>query len=432
MSEPINARECQPAWLRPISALAAKLVAAWRRLLGLRTTEGLATVQAPSAIDAEPDSPAPAPALHIEPKATRAARRPASGVPSLRSVVLNDLDRYFHYIRRLRRADPEAYGAYAKLGASLCVAGGVDDGLDPFFLRTLPAFGAVAPVFTGDDDTIGAKFIYFTKYKRPPVRVEAAPHARAVYLLSVYHDDQKIRLLDKRGFGVLWEIPIAIESDGTIRPLRTLNMERQTIRHRSRTGETSTIQHARWGLPDGLKIWAEERGRSPAEHVRMLFVLAANMYVREASGMIRIEAEKGDLTAVFSIDPLTTPAFFRDRDGVRTTNGRRAAIFHVVRTHMRRLPDGRTIPIRMHFAGLRTFRWNGYTVSITVPGKDHASLIELDTAAIDEEAEAAIGKLSNDAVPFPELAMWVAKHIRSRAWQSSKRDRRMQTEAMQQ
>jgi hypothetical protein len=80
------------------------------------------------------------------------------------------------------------------------------------------------------------------------------------------------------------------------------------------------------------------------------------------------------LVGVFNVAMEHTASFFRDRDRVITANGKAARIFHATRAHFRTLPDGRHIPIRMHFRGLRRFAWNGYDITITVPGKHHVEI----------------------------------------------------------
>jgi hypothetical protein len=57
-------------------------------------------------------------------------------------------------------------------------------------------------------------------------------------------------------------------------------------------------------------------------------------------------------------------------------NGRRKRIFHIVRTHKRTLSDGSERFVKSHFRGMRKFKWNGYDVVVSVPGKHHGELID--------------------------------------------------------
>jgi hypothetical protein len=86
------------------------------------------------------------------------------------------------------------------------------------------------------------------------------------------------------------------------------------------------------------------------------------------------------LTATFGVEVKRMAYFFKDRDvtvGTLTVGGRRRPVFHIVKPHMRRTKKGETA-VGMHFSGLKDFEWAGYGIHITVPGRDHLHLAEID------------------------------------------------------
>jgi hypothetical protein len=43
--------------------------------------------------------------------------------------------------------------------------------------------------------------------------------------------------------------------------------------------------------------------------------------------------------------------------------------------------------VRLHFAGIRDFSWNGYQINITVPGKDHLDIADATFGALEDVPE---------------------------------------------
>ena len=97
--------------------------------------------------------------------------------------------------------------------------------------------------------------------------------------------------------------------------------------------------------------------------------------------MIKVKAYKGRLAAIFSVNVLRTPYFFKDRDLCVNVRGKKKKIFHIVRTHIRKTGS----VVRTHFRGMREFNWNGYKIRITVPGWHHVNTHDLDIGATDGE-----------------------------------------------
>ena len=128
--------------------------------------------------------------------------------------------------------------------------------------------------------------------------------------------------------------------------------------------------------------------------------------------MIRVAVKKNKVTAVMNVNVERTPYFFRDRDPI-VVDGVTKRIFHVVRPHER--ADGSVV--RMHFRGAKQFVWNGYDVSITVPGKDHADWMDASMSGFDADPADPIPK---GMMSMPVLARLVEGEMRGEATLRSK------------
>lgn len=329
----------------------------------------------------------------------------------LRRDILNQLDKYQVYVKRLKRYDREMYETYRRLGAYVVDREQMIDtyagnrnrgGLNGSFLRTLPGFGAVALGVGADehhahekdynDPYIACRFSFFTKVSRVAPGVQLL-NSGTVYRLRHYWDDKIAvpEILPGRDRGFSQDILVNVAEDGTVRPLRLLRSVPQTIRHKQGVlkGSMTTVHHHRWALPDlgdENNLWCRKYKVSREDFLVELFVMTANWWITGAQqSMIRVTATKNNVVMPFVVDALKTPQFFADREKVITPSGRTAPIFHIVRTHERR---GRAI--KMHFAGLRQFQWNGYQVKITVPGKDHLVHDEFPGGVIEDASDAEI------------------------------------------
>lgn len=309
-----------------------------------------------------------------------------------RETILDDLGIYFKCLRHMKNNDREGYDFYSKVGAHLLPnqnafieTDGLFNGkLNAWFRKNRPTFGAVAFGVNKDlladekvRNKINPRFIYFRKYDRASVRTRLAIPVTDgdIYLITVYYD-----LVDtehKRGIPV--EYGVIVGRDGTVSVLKQLCSELVSVRSRrgQSRGKTFTIPKRDWGLPPILKEWAKEHERDAYEFFASYFSFAANMYADASHTFTRVNVEKDGLSAVFGVDIKRTPYFFRDRDvTISAESGSRRRIFHIVRPHKRQTKAGDRY-IRMHFRGERSFRWNGYDVLITVPGKHHAPLTAL-------------------------------------------------------
>ena len=385
----------------------------------------------------------------LKPEPVQTSENPEKwGQYYFRNAILDQLENYFLYLKRMRHHSRDAYELHRQLGIQVMPGSAVQafdnwrsEGemreLSAWWTAHRPSFGAVsygidhdslqeesirvvdAPpeafkewekrteklripkhrigTITGADDVVTAdgvkyesgtlwvpKFLYFTKYKRPPPHVQQVADGD-VYAMTVYWDrvdgHSKTWMKRHKG-GVPQEYAVCIErGSGQVRVLRMLHREHVKIRHThgKDRGRFFSIPNTHWGFPTEYLTWAVGRFEaSPEDYLRRCFIEAALMYESATLGsMIRIEASKGDLTATFSVEIKRTSYFFKDRDvtaAALTSSGTRVPIFHIVRPHVRK--SG--VAVRMHFRGLREFDWAGYHIKITVPGRDHFHLAEFD------------------------------------------------------
>jgi hypothetical protein len=371
-----------------------------------------------------------------------------------RDAILDQLDRYFIYLKRMKYHDRDAYELHRRLGIHIMPQSAVQafddwrdegsmDDLDTWFIEHRPGFGAVsygldyasvdeehttvvdaspeqmkeiggwrnlrkdpliakhrtATVSRGESiklksgETVQTsiiwipKFLYFTKYKKPPAEVQKVSDGD-VYQLTVYWDrtDHHSKGFDKRHKGgIPQDYAVCVDKSGKVRILRMLIHEKVNIRtrHGIDRGKMFSIPNTHWGIPTDYLNWAVGRKESPENYLRRCFIEAALMYETASLGsMIRIEATKGGLTAAFAVEIKRTAYFFKDRDvGNVTATGRKKPIFHIVRPHMRHTKHGDK-PVKMQFRGDKEFEWAGYQIKITVPGIDHFHLPEFNVGSV--------------------------------------------------
>lgn len=301
----------------------------------------------------------------------------------IKAGILDSLDEYLPYIKRLRKRDPDAYKTYRRIGAYILPPSILADrrGVEPAIQARPPAFGAIAigigtrndSVFSG----VPVRFVYFTKINPGTKGVERV-NAGVVYKVCFYHDDIKNQKIRDIGAGVTRTFYVQLAPDGDVRALRVLKDERQVIRHRK--GGVTEVCHQRWGVPPGFETGDDRNHQPLSTFIREAFTLCLNFWGTAArEHMIRVNAVKGGITMPFSVDPTRTATFFGDREHV-VEAGVTKRIFHVVRPHVRRKP-GRAVGVKLHFRGLQNFMWKGYSISITVPGRGSADLADFDLAA---------------------------------------------------
>jgi len=313
-----------------------------------------------------------------------------------RHTILDQLGRYFVILKRMKRGDKEAYDLYSQLGAYILperTNGGYgSEVLEPRWLELRPSFGMVLygsrsqEVKIDEEKKFYVPFaVYFTKYisDRAPTTVQPV-NSGDVYCCTVYWDTFNGSM--KGGVmkgGVPTNFALNVSPSGEVHILKVLENKTITIRGKKGKGRgsTFTIPQRRWGVPEFFEVWAKEHGEDVRPFLASIFIGTANAQIAAANSMIKVKAYKGRLAAIFSVNILRTPYFFKDRDLCVDHSGKKKKIFHIVRTHIRKTGS----VVRTHFRGMREFNWNGYKIRITVPGWHHVNTHELDIGAADGE-----------------------------------------------
>jgi hypothetical protein len=349
----------------------------------------------------------PAPPRARPGKKKRESRKDAEsgGGFYFRGAILDHLDDYFTYIRRMRRSDPDAYDMLSKVGASLLPPGiEVATDLSPWWKAgNRPSFGAVGmALMEGVDDKANfyPKFMYFRKWDRPPATVE--PTNGTVYEVVSYLDQKDDKVLSKLRRGYPITIYVSVDRKGNLKALKEHHTKRVLIK--SKRGDFA-IPHRDWFESHAIE-WAKQKNREPQEFVDTLFALLTSAF-EQTNSHIRVAVSKGAETAMFGIDVKRTPYFFSDREMALNANGSKARIFHIVRAHKRTYAGGSEKFIKFHFRGLRDFDWNGYRVHISMPGLHHSPLIEFEGGGHDIDETI----VTPGMIEFSEVGNILQKHL---------------------
>lgn len=292
--------------------------------------------------------------------------------------LLDRMDEVFEHLPLLKRADPDAFDMYSRMGASIASSDvQISASMDSWFLQSRPAFGC-AYLGGGDtDELVCLRFGTFTKETRP---INVQPSNGDIYRLTCTY---------KLGDQLLAEsFYVAIEGD-EVRALKSLtprSFEIPTARRRmkgQRRSRPAKITRLCWEHPRILtEVGSTEKRDAPIdEKAASLFALISNSANMRESG-ITVHARKGDVSAAFAIDMLRTPYFFADREKTVNENGSTKKIIHIVRGHWRNTRVGRRF-VKPHFRGLREFSWNGYEIRVSMAGKHGHALSSFDVAAAD-------------------------------------------------
>ena len=330
---------------------------------------------------------------------------------NFRDTILDQLDRYWTYLERMKKHDADAYGFYKELGSILvphaasrtyknelthkwtaeeieqCKKFNV---LPPWFRKNRPSFGCVAYGTHSIAEQIESenrkntkalwipKFIYFVKYKLPPPEVQPMKGGD-VYSLTIWWD-QPQRMKNAKKWGVPTAFPVFVSEDGKdIRILKKISTRMVPIK-RKRGYKFFKVPERAWHIDSEYETWAKDHGVDVQTYLKAIFCDAIKEQEWTSYSMVRVAVKNGDLTAVFGVNIQRMAYFFQDRDIELTVDGMRKRIFHLVKPHVRK--DGSIV--KMHFRGAKKFNWAGYEVSITVPGLDHTPLQEFNIGASDE------------------------------------------------
>jgi hypothetical protein len=369
------------------------------------------------------------------------------GEYTFRDTILDQLDKYFYYIERMRKFDRETFDLYSQIGAYILPHAATStldrrldrplqwnrdpvecrqefnmamkNGIPPWFVQEKPSFGCFA--YGTDtateryekDQTEKAqkehkkakvyvpRFMHFRKYESLPSFVQPIGVEGAIYIVTVYWDSAQYRENTK---GVVYDFPLYISNDGKrIHALktfdeRTLRFKRGRGKRRHLYPEDRAVQVRQWGYPEHLKEWAADYHQSPNDLVTELFVSTINHWERVNASVCKVLVSKGSLTASFSINPRRLAYFFRDRDIELTDRGARKRVFHIVKPHS---VNGRYVP--MHFRGEKKFTWAGYNVEILVPG------INIDPSTFNAGIVEDTGE---GGVTMKQLGTFMAKTMR--------------------
>lgn len=301
--------------------------------------------------------------------------------------LLDRLDHYFKAVDALHRVSPDRIDDIKRFGCSvLSDDARISSTMERSFVTSgYPTFGCVFDGReTGVDGLINPDFLHFVKMRRP-INVQASNYV-------VYECGLVYRLPEEKETFIAFVFHASVSPDCTIRALKECSPTYYTVGKR---GKRDTFARMEWSYPPLLMDWAERRKQTPDEVAREVFSLIVN-----AAGMteygIAVRARKGLRTAAFSIDMLRTPYFFADREKTVNENGQTKRILHLVRPHVR--ANGKAI--KAHFRGLRRFNWNGYDVSIGLPGRHYRPLMDLSASAIEDADPFARGQETTTLAEF--------------------------------
>lgn len=352
-----------------------------------------------------------------------------------RRDILDQLEKYFRAIKRFRLSDRDSYDLYARVGGTVLPGQALSSHFElPAFWnnrKTRPGFGCI--LLSGDSDAkyIHARFSYFQKMTRLPPTIERVPADWDVYQLCLYYDDETPRN-DKywarhfKEHGFCSTLYIGLNPAGETQLLKELQVKQQRLPYRGATSNGSGktrkklfaeyVPYTQFDYPESAtrlfndvkKSYAEWNVRTVNDYARTILAFTSNWGHANESG-IRVDViDDNGNTASFAVDWKRTAYFFKDRETtVLANDGRRARIFHIVRPHQR-VTSSKITNVPMHFRGLRKFVWNGYNVSVSVPGLHHTPMAEFTPAAVYGE----VGEpLHPGHIPMDVLARKLAEHV---------------------
>jgi|TARA_R110000751_G_scaffold306889_1_gene426503 hypothetical protein len=324
--------------------------------------------------------------------------------------LLDRLDGYRGAIDKLRRADPEVYQMYKRIGGTITSRTG------EFEVNCLPSSWANGhrPAFgfhvwderVEDDiaDNVYPRFVYFWKEKFVPGIAYAPGDTYRVGMVYYTVADGA-----KSGFPpILASFYVNVNADREVRVLKQLHCGRRAPPRNSHV----SIPFRRWSHAQVLSGIRENKPDKTSQEIGQFLFCLITQNTEQALADMLVRATKNGTTAAFAINMLRTPYFFKDRDRVVNVDGKTRKIIHIVRAHERVVAAGKSVFVKSHFRGLRRFIWNGYDVSVSMPGLHHVGL-DLFTGA-GEQHDAGL-PLPAGMLTTKKAAKIMSDHITARA-----------------
>lgn len=318
--------------------------------------------------------------------------------------LLEKLDEYFEDVRFLRRNAPDMADLFEKAGCSLMSRQQlISATVEPFFFKHLPAQGCF---FFGrskdakkDDDIVPASFMYFMKHHQP---INVQPSNGVTYVIGGVYNFK---------FRHVFEWHVAVFPDGTLKVLKETQARTHVFGNKK---HSSQVVRMEWDYPATLKELARNSRKSAKKDTTLdefaygLFAIMVNSATSSEMDM-NVRVRKNEKVATFAINMLRTPYFFADREKTVNDNGRTERILHIVRPHRRKNKNGVEKVVKAHWRGLRRFMWNGYDVSIGMPGTHYRQLSTDWTVEAYEEID--LDRLGMKGVDTKVVGEKLDKHM---------------------
>lgn len=301
----------------------------------------------------------------------------------LRKDLLDNLDAYFKYIKQMRKHDHSSYDFFKNLGGQLIVGDDTALTLDGWhslpvrWKQLKPTFGCVfiEDVKTTYRETAILRFVYFRKHTNKIANVQPVSVDGDIYIVNATYSFLSKNGQTEQDFFI--SFPVLITNDNQCKILLMKHNDDLIINSKKGHKGSYRICRTKWSFPEWAIYEAKKANKTPEQIMLGAFYFAANCYEIAQHQMIDVRATKGNVTARFTIKGDVTAGLFKDRE---VTGNRKKKIFHSVKPHIR---NNKSL-IKMHFRGERKFTWNGYSIAITVPGKDYKSFMpEISLSAID-------------------------------------------------
>jgi hypothetical protein len=304
-----------------------------------------------------------------------------------RRDILDRLDDYMYFAKKLRRVDHGGYNHVAKIGAVLASTKNASfymGKLSPRWRQEGTNLGAGAIAFPDYDtkEAISPKFIYFRRIDNAQSYLQPT-NAKDIYKVILFYATRTDKhWQSKYGWPLVYHVGVTASAEVMLLKERVQHEHR--LPKKWRNGGGSFIQNKMDWSRDVL-IACKEHQMGAEKWTVGCFTYALNYYENASMDLV-VRARKGNTTASFSVDLLRTPYFFKDREFIPASDGKRKRIFHIVRVHERVTKTKRTY-VKTHFRGMRRFNWNGYKISVGIPGKHLNDMLDFDVGSQEFDTE---------------------------------------------